>query len=200
MTINDIMRLKPGQIAAMDRGELAKITSQLASAANKRLRRLESANLANTPAYSYTRRSGGDFSVKGKDVAALQLEFQRARGFLSPERRTSTVRGARKVQKEVQTATESFMTDIGSDYGEWSDDDKKAFWKFFDGKSVNQTLESYFGGYRGRESIKLAQEVFARSKTRTKANLRRAFRNAAKRAYETAQEEAYDDDSDFFDL
>ena len=110
------------------------------------------------------------------------------------------MRGARKVQKEVQTATESFMSDIGSDYSEWSDDDKKAFWKFFDGKSVNQTLESYFGGYRGRESIKLAQEVFARSKTRTNANLRRAFRNAAKRAYESAQEEAYDDDSDFFDL
>ena len=199
MTIDDIMRLKPSQIPT-DRNELAKITSQLASAANKRLRRLESADLANTPAYSYTRKSGGDFSVKGKDVAALQLEFQRARGFLSPERKTSTVRGARKVQKEVQTATESFMSDIGTNYANWSDADQKAFWKFFDGTSINQTLEAYFGRYRGSESLKLAADVFERSKSRTPANLRRAYRNAAKRAYETAQKEAYDDDSDFFDL
>lgn len=191
------MRLKPSQIPT-DRGELAKITSQLASAANKRLRRLESADLANTPAYSYTRRSGGDFSVKGKDVAALQLEFQRARGFLSPERRTSTVRGARKVQHETMTATESFMTSIGSKYAQWSKADQRAFWKFFDGKSINQTLEGYFGKYRGRESLKLASDVFERSKTRTPANLRRAFRNAAERAYKSAQEEY--DDSDFFDL
>ena len=199
MTIEEIMRLKPGQIAAMDRGELAKITSQLASAANKRLRRLESANLASTPAYSYTRRSGGDFSVRGKDVAALQLEFQRARGFLSPERRTSTVRGARNVQHDVQTATAQFMTDIGTNYADWSAADQKAFWKFFDGKSINQTLESYFGKYRGRESLKLAADVFERSKTRTTSNLRRAFRNAAERAYKAEQEEAYDD-SDFFDV
>ena len=199
MTIVEIMRFNPSQIPT-ERGELAKIPSQLASAANKRLRRLESADLANTPAYSYTRRSGGDFSVAGKDLAALQLEFQRAKDFLSPQRKTSTVRGARNVQHDVQTATAQFMTDIGTNYAEWSAADQKAFWKFFDGKSVNQTLESYFGGYRGRESIKLAQEVFARSKTRTNANLRRAFRNAAKRAYETAQEEEYDDDSDFFDL
>ena len=198
MTIKDIVNMKPGQVTGMSRNELARITSQLVSAGNKRLRRLEAANLAVTPAYTYIQKSGGDFSVKGKSKEDLLLEFQRAKGFLT-EAKTGSVRGARQVQKEVRQKTESFMSDIGSDYGEWSDEDKKAFWKFFDGKSVNQTLESYFGGYRGRESIKLAQEVFARSKTRTNANLRRAFRNAAKRAYETTQEE-YDDDSDFFDL
>ena len=199
MTIKDIVNLKPGQVTGMSRDELARITSQLASAGNKRLRRLEAANLAVTPAYTYIQKSGGDFSVKGKSKEDLLMEFQRAKGFLT-EAKTGSVRGARKVQKEVRQKTESFMSDIGSDYSDWSESEKKDFWKFFEGRSVSRTLESYFGGYRGRESIKLAQEVFARSKTRSPANLRRAFRNAAKKAYEEAQEEAYDGEDDFFDL
>lgn len=191
MTINDIMRLKPSQIPT-DRDELAKITSQLASAANKRLRRLEAADLTNTPAYSYTRKSGGDFSVKGKDLAALQLEFQRAKGFLSPQRKTSTVRGARKVEKDVSKATANFMEKIGSDYNEWSEEAKSDFWKFFDGRSISQTIQDVFSGYRGREAIKIAQDVYARSKTRNYSTMRRAFRTAAKKAYEVAHES--DDD------
>ena len=188
MKISDILSMKPAEIRRMTRSELARRVSQLASAANKRLKRLAAAGLTNTPAYNYVERSGGKFSVAGKDIQELQNEYLRAKQFLSPETQTSTVRGARQAEKRVRQSTSAFMESINSDYNEWSEEDKKAFWNFFKGRSITHTIESYFGSYRGSEAIKLAQKVWSRSKSKNISTMRNSFRKAAERAYEASQE------------
>ena len=100
MNISDI-NYTTRQLLSMTRSEMAKVVSKLASVANKRLKRIEQAGLKEySSAYRYIQSSGGKFSVKGKSKEELILEYKRAKGYLSPERRTSTVRGTRKVKEE----------------------------------------------------------------------------------------------------
>ena len=100
MNISDI-NYTTRQLLSMTRSEMAKVVSKLASAANKRLKRIEQAGLKEySSAYRYIQSSGGKFSVKGKSKEELILEYKRAKGYLSPERSTSTLRGTRKVKKE----------------------------------------------------------------------------------------------------
>lgn len=100
MNISDI-NYTTRQLLSMTRSEMAKIVSKLASAANKRLKRIEQAGLKEySSAYRYIQSSGGKFSVKGKSKEELILEYKRVKGYLSPERRTSTVAGTRKVKEE----------------------------------------------------------------------------------------------------
>ncbi len=82
MKIDDIMKITPGQLRKMDRAKLADTVSILASAANKRLKRAEQAGVK-TAATESVQRSGGKFSVKGKDVTQLVQEAQRATRFLN---------------------------------------------------------------------------------------------------------------------
>lgn len=82
MNIKEIMNITPGQLRKMDRAKLADTVSILASAANKRLKRAEQAGVK-TAATESVQRSGGKFSVKGKDVTQLVQEAQRATRFLN---------------------------------------------------------------------------------------------------------------------
>lgn len=83
---------------------LKKEVSRMASMANKRLRRLESNDLTNLPAYQAWERNGSiKFSVKGKDYNQLQSEYWRLKGFL--DARTSTVREANKFLREMAEDT-----------------------------------------------------------------------------------------------
>lgn len=84
--------------------------SRLSSRANARLRRLEKAELTDSPAYQYWKNTGGvNFGVRGKDYNQLQAELARLNGFLNAK--TSTVRGAKKVLKEI-----GFNTGLAGDY------------------------------------------------------------------------------------
>lgn len=89
------------QFEKMERPELAKEVSILASAANKRIKRLQQAGY-NTPALRYTMEHGGKFSVKGKSHDELLEEIKRAKGFLAAK--TSTVSGAKKSIKTIDIA------------------------------------------------------------------------------------------------
>lgn len=83
---------------------LKKEVSRMASMANKRLRRLESNDLTNLPAYQAWERNGSiKFSVKGKDYNQLQSEYWRLKNFL--DARTSTVREANKFLREMAEDT-----------------------------------------------------------------------------------------------
>ena len=84
--------------------EAKKEISRLSSMANKRLTRLENANLTSSPAYK-TWVSDGQvkFGVKGKTHNELQKELSRLEKFLSAE--TSTVRGANSTLKEMAKNT-----------------------------------------------------------------------------------------------
>lgn len=77
--------------------------NRLVSMANKRVRRLESNNLTNSPAYQQYIATGGKFSVKGKSINQLQAEIARMQRFI--ENKTSTVRGYNNVLKDMARNT-----------------------------------------------------------------------------------------------
>ena len=77
--------------------------NRLTSMANKRVRRLESNNLTDAPAYQQYMQGGGKFTVRGKDFNQLQAEIARLQNFLNSE--TSTVRGYNNVLKEMANNT-----------------------------------------------------------------------------------------------
>ena len=84
--------------------ENRKRISRLVSLANKRLKRLENAGLADSPAYQKWVEAGAEkFSVKGKDHNQLQRELSRLKNFIESE--TSTVRGVNNVLKTMAQNT-----------------------------------------------------------------------------------------------
>lgn len=84
--------------------ELKKVTSKMASMANKRLVRLEKNELTELPAYkSWVEGGGIKFSVANKDYNQLQAEFWRLKNFL--DNKTSTVRQANSFLKEMASNT-----------------------------------------------------------------------------------------------
>ena len=80
--------------------QLKQEISKKASMANKRLKRLESNDLTNVPAYrQYVQGGGVKFSVKGKNYNELQADLPRVNHFM--DSKTSTVRGTNSVLKEI---------------------------------------------------------------------------------------------------
>lgn len=105
MTLETIIASDPTHLS-LSRSSMAKITSRLVSAANKRLSRLEKEGL-DIYSQAYQRRiKEGDtvatrFSVKGKSYNELQHEFARARQFLT-ERKTASIKGTREVKEATE--------------------------------------------------------------------------------------------------
>ena len=108
MNIKEILDYDWSDIRKLSRSELAKVTSTLSSAANKRLKRFEQAD-ETSPAYSQAMKTG-KFSVAGKNVNQLRAEFNRAKQFL--ESRTSTIRQWKVVQKETVNTLSSMGVNI----------------------------------------------------------------------------------------
>lgn len=81
---------------SLDKSQLRQAVSRLASAGNKRLKRLEQSNVSSISAME-VHESGGKFSTKGKSLDALRAEFMRVKTFLKSD--TSTVSGAKKAEK-----------------------------------------------------------------------------------------------------
>lgn len=77
--------------------------SKLASMANKRIQRLESNGLTDSPAYKAYIETGGKFGVRGKDHNQLQAEVARLRKFIEAE--TSTIKGVTNTLKEMAANT-----------------------------------------------------------------------------------------------
>lgn len=124
LSINDIVNMSIEDFNSLGRKELAQVTSRLASAANKRLARAEKAGIS-TPATIGAERSGGTFSVAGKNLNQVRAEFARARDFL--QNKTSTRAGYARFKKEFEQKT-------GVDYtGMMSDENKsRRFWAMID--------------------------------------------------------------------
>lgn len=78
--------------------------SRLASMANKRLKRLENAGLADSPAYKKWLEGGGEkFGVRGKTYNEVQKEVARMKKFIDSQ--TSTIRGVNSQLKEMAQNT-----------------------------------------------------------------------------------------------
>lgn len=102
LSIDQILAMDARAITSLNlsRTEMATLTSRLASAANKRLKRLEEAGVATqSPAYrmaqAATKNTAGRFSVKGKNVSELKNTFKQLKQFLNPKLKTNEVKGAR---------------------------------------------------------------------------------------------------------
>lgn len=101
LSIQDIIDKDWRDINKLHERELRELSMRLNSAANKRLRRLEKSGMDEwSPAYSHIKKSGGDFSVKGKDTkVAIKNEIQRASDFLRAK--TSTYKGTKEYRENV---------------------------------------------------------------------------------------------------
>lgn len=94
----------PTKIASDEYKMLKKEVSRMASMGNKRLKRLETNELTDLPAYKSWIDGGSiKFSVKGKDYNQLQSEFWRLKRFLDDK--TSMVRSANKFLREMAQNT-----------------------------------------------------------------------------------------------
>ena len=100
-SIQEILKMNVSTLQGYTIKEQREIVSRLASAANKRLRGLESKDIE-TPATIKLKMSGGKVSVKGKSEDELLNEFFRARQFLNAK--TSTRSGWKNVEKGVEKA------------------------------------------------------------------------------------------------
>lgn len=78
--------------------------SRMAALANKRLNRLESNSLQDSPAYrGYLEKGGERFSVRGKTYNQVQAEVARMKAFIDAN--TSTVRGVNNYLREIASNT-----------------------------------------------------------------------------------------------
>ena len=98
-SINDIMDMGIEEFSNLTKPQLREAVSRLASAANKRLKRVSKDDIV-SPAQIEAIESGGKFSTKGKSEIELQVEFRRVSNFLRDK--TSTVTGARQLEEEVR--------------------------------------------------------------------------------------------------
>ena len=96
---DELTNLSATQIKQYDRRNLAKIVTKLASAANKRVKRLEGSGY-NTPALRQASK-GKHFGSKDKNLKQLRSEYKRVSGFLKSE--TSTVKGYKSFLNRLST-------------------------------------------------------------------------------------------------
>lgn len=125
--------------------------SRKASMANKRIKRLEKNGLTDTPAYqSYVKHGGHKFSVKGKSYNELQGELSRVNHFI--DSKTSTVRGANSVLKDLAKAT-------GIKYDRVSELRSKSSEFFQIASKVNQYLNNLNGVASAIQYQKVWQQI-----------------------------------------
>lgn len=87
------------EFSMLSKSELRQAVSRLSSAANKRLSRLNKADVV-SPAAMEVDESGGKFSTRGKSELELQIEFRRVSNFLIQD--TSTIKGARLLEEQTR--------------------------------------------------------------------------------------------------
>lgn len=134
LTIQDIINLDFNRdIATLSRDDLAKVTSRLVSASNKRIRRLQKTDIGRlSPALKSRMERGGLFSVKGLNRGEVESVFSEARGFL--QLKTSSVKGWKDLRHQIATelkVPDEFLNTVTK---------SKKFWEVYrnatDGKNI----------------------------------------------------------------
>ena len=109
-SIKGILNADIEDIKDISDADLRNNVTRLMSAANKRLKRLEKSGL-HSPALREVERTGGKFSVAGKNRTQLFQELQRMKSFYSME--TSSVKGARKNVENIKSGMKKALSDKG---------------------------------------------------------------------------------------
>ena len=100
-SVSELLEMNPDKLSAAD---LRQVVSRIASAGNKRLKRLDQGGVKSRAA-DVVMESGGKFSVKGKTEDELRAEFMREKNFF--ERKTSSLTGIKQIQRETAKTLES---------------------------------------------------------------------------------------------
>ena len=100
-SVSELLDMNPDKLSAAD---LRQVVSRIASAGNKRLKRLEESGMY-SPAADDVIENGGKFSVKNKSRDDLLTEFKREREFF--DKKTSSVRGIRDIRNRTAKTLES---------------------------------------------------------------------------------------------
>ena len=120
----DVINLDPVHIKGLSEKSLAKLTSRLVSAYNKRAKRLEQSGIAeHSPAYRGLMEGGKTrLSVKGKSHNELVSTYADAKRLLT-ERKTFSLGGTRTLMRKVADR-------IGHEFE--SEEESKGFWEAID--------------------------------------------------------------------
>lgn len=101
-TIADLLKI---DYNTADAATLRKAVQQLSDAANKRVRRGLESGITQAAIVKWQQQGKGMFSTRGKtSTAALKSEYKRVKQFL--EAKTSTISGAKKVDRETRQRLE----------------------------------------------------------------------------------------------
>lgn len=104
LTVTQILNMSESEFNKLNMKELRQASNVLVSAANKRIKRFNEAEMI-SPAYASATRSRAKFSTKGLNYGQLKHEFAKARDFL--ESKTGSVKAWKAVVKQTtQTLAE----------------------------------------------------------------------------------------------
>lgn len=136
-SIKDIMSIDPKDILKMSRKELSIYTSRLASAANKRLKRMYGKE---ENKFEYKDK----FSVKGKNINQLRAEYARAKSYLQSNKSLS---GMKKTKKKVISGLKKQGVKI-------TDKQYNKFWSVYQRlKELDPKVSSYIYKYMTMREI-----------------------------------------------
>lgn len=145
--VKELLNLSSRDVSKLTRRELARVVSQLASAANKRLKRLETTPMGTESRAYKSAMEVGKFSVAGKNQGQLQNEFKRVTEFLRAK--TSTVTGWKAEKAKIYKR-------IGAEF--YSVEAEKAFWRAY--REIAKTEKPLHNSYGSTETQRyLRQEL-----------------------------------------
>jgi len=102
LAVKDALAITPKELQKLNKQELARVVRTLGGAVNKRMKRIELANLeSDSAAYRYMRQTGGLIYTRNKTLNQLRNEYKRAQYFLQSAK-SSTVRGTRKLKEKYE--------------------------------------------------------------------------------------------------
>lgn len=158
MTTEEIINLDIEDIQKLNTKQLQRLTTQIVSTANKRVKALQSAGLEDSLILTQMKDFSGRFSskVEGKNkINRLRNTFSNVRNFLLAE--TSTVRGYKKYNRETaeRIAGNKNMRDPEArDFVERYESDielRRDFWRIYN--RLKETYPDKFSGKGASERI-----------------------------------------------
>lgn len=98
-TVNELVNIDINEFNRMNKQQMRQSVQILASAANKRLKKLREMDIESPALYRVNKSRRGKFTTRDKNLNQLRAEFMRTKHFL--EMRTSTARGWNATINEI---------------------------------------------------------------------------------------------------
>lgn len=186
-TIAELIGLDVADVQRMTEKELRQAVSTMASAANKRILRLERTEMGKlSPAYQAVEKRGARFSAAGKNINQLRNEYKAVRQFL--QFKTSTISGYNKVRAKVAER-------IGGGFPD--EESEKEYWKTY--RKLEEENYSAVHSYGSSETQRYLHQEWTENEVVDDVSgeyARQRTLQAVMRAYEAEQEDLWGDDGD----